>query len=188
LNDAPAVEAVGQRPEVHRKKQEWQPVREHREPRQGRRAKQLEHDPVADHMLDVVRHHRGRGRYEVNAEAAVTERGERRLRAARRAGRPRRLRGGISHRPALSPPARGRGGVSKKVPAHLRAAERQPRLRGWTGGVPATAGGVVGESLVTDHASAVKFAAPNCNSAVTALTPCFNIGVHAGRCTGVRDK
>jgi len=43
-----------------------------------------------------------------------------------------------------SPPARGRGGVSMNVPAHVRAAERTPPLCGGPGGVPAHAGGVVG--------------------------------------------
>ena len=43
-----------------------------------------------------------------------------------------------------SPPARGRGGVSRDVPAHISAAERHVASGDWPGGVPA--GGVVGDA------------------------------------------
>ena len=42
---------------AYREKQKRQPVRDHRETAQRRGMELLEHHPVADDVLDVVRHH-----------------------------------------------------------------------------------------------------------------------------------
>ena len=76
LDDATRVDAVGQRADMHREQQVGHPVRDDRESAQRRRAELLEHDPVADHMLDVVGHH---GQHVAEQEAAVmglAQRGE----------------------------------------------------------------------------------------------------------------
>ncbi len=74
LNDFPAIEAVRQRAEVDGEKQERRPVAEHGKAGEHRRVKFLIQQPVADHMLDVVRHHRQHGRDEEPAKAGVLQR------------------------------------------------------------------------------------------------------------------
>ena len=78
LDEAPRVEPVVERADRHREEQERQPVRDHREATQRRRVELLEHDPVADDVLDVVGHHRQHERHQERAEiqgAAAHRRG-----------------------------------------------------------------------------------------------------------------
>ena len=76
LDQAARVEAVGQRARQHREKQERQPVRDHREAGQGGRIELLVHHPIADHMLDVVGHHRHHVGDEMGAIARIAQGGE----------------------------------------------------------------------------------------------------------------
>ena len=69
LDEAPRVEAVVERADRHREQQERQPVRDHREAAERRRMELLEHDPVADHVLDVVGHHGEHERHQKRAKS-----------------------------------------------------------------------------------------------------------------------
>jgi hypothetical protein len=77
LDHAPRIEAVGHRAGRHRQEQERQPVRDHREAAQRGRIEAFVDHPVADHVLDVVGHHRQRREQEVRPIAAVAQGGER---------------------------------------------------------------------------------------------------------------
>ena len=61
----------------NREKQERHPVRDDREPCERRRVELLEHDPVADDVLDRVGHHQRRRAGEIAAERRVAQREER---------------------------------------------------------------------------------------------------------------
>ena len=74
LDDLAAVEAVRQRAEIDGEQQKRRPVRQHSESGKGRRLKFLIEQPVADHMLDIVRHHRQHGADEVQTKILVMER------------------------------------------------------------------------------------------------------------------
>jgi hypothetical protein len=76
LNDAARIEAIGERARVDREQQERQPVRQDGEAAQRRRLKLLEHDPIADHVLDAVSHHRQRRGEKEGAKTRVAQRGE----------------------------------------------------------------------------------------------------------------
>ena len=73
LDQAPRIEAVGQRAGPHREEQERHPVRDHREAGQLGRCELLVHHPVADHVLDAVRHHRQCVGDEVDAIARMMQ-------------------------------------------------------------------------------------------------------------------
>ena len=70
------------RPPRHREHQEGQPVGHHREATQRRRIQLLERDPVADHVLDVVGHHRQRIAEQVHPVAGMPQGGEGLMRRA----------------------------------------------------------------------------------------------------------
>ncbi len=74
LDDAAGVEPIGERAGRDRKGEERQPVRNHGETRQRRGFEFAEHHPIADDVLDVVRHHRQHIGDELRAVAAVTQR------------------------------------------------------------------------------------------------------------------
>ena len=76
LNQLPAVVAVGERAGVQREQQERQPVADDGESGERRRTKRLEHHPVADDVLDVVRRHREQVEGEIRAIGGGMERGE----------------------------------------------------------------------------------------------------------------
>ena len=86
LDEAPRVEAIVERADGHREEQERQPVRHHREPAERWRMELLEHEPVADDVLDVVRHHREHECHEVGGISGDAERAERTVRARGGAG------------------------------------------------------------------------------------------------------
>jgi hypothetical protein len=69
--------AVGERAREKREQQEGQPVRHHCNAAEQRRVELAEHDPVADHVFDIVRRHRQRGADEEHAELRQAQRGER---------------------------------------------------------------------------------------------------------------
>ena len=70
------IEAVGERARPDRKQQERQPVRDHRIAGQRRRVEFLVDHPVADDVLDRVRHHRQHGAAEIGAVAGLAQRDE----------------------------------------------------------------------------------------------------------------
>ena len=74
LDDPARVEAIGERAGGHREQQERQPVRHDGESRQGRRVEFLIQHPVADDVLDIVRHHGEHESDELGAEARVPHR------------------------------------------------------------------------------------------------------------------
>ena len=83
LNDATRIEAIGKRADGHGKHQKRQPMRHHRETRQGWRMEFLKHHPVADDVLDVVRHHRQDVGEELGTESRMTHGREGSLRGRR---------------------------------------------------------------------------------------------------------
>jgi hypothetical protein len=87
LDDPARIEAVRECTGGDRKQQERQPVRYDGEPAQGRRVKFLKYHPVADHVLDIVRHHGDHISDELGAEARVAHRRKGPLGGKRRAGR-----------------------------------------------------------------------------------------------------
>ena len=76
LDDPAGIEPVGERPGIDREQQERHPVGEHREAGERRRFELLEDDPVADHMLDIVRHHGEHRVTQIGAPAGMAERRE----------------------------------------------------------------------------------------------------------------
>ena len=87
LNEAARVEPVRQRAGGDREHQEREPVRQHRKPGQRRRVELLIQHPVADHVLDIVGHHRQHVGRELDLKAAIAERRERAVRGGRGAAR-----------------------------------------------------------------------------------------------------
>jgi len=86
LDQAARVEAVRERAGGDREQQERQPVRHDGKAGQGRRMKFLVHHPVADDVLDIVRHHREHKGRELGTEARVAHRRKGSLGGWRRAG------------------------------------------------------------------------------------------------------
>jgi len=80
LDHAAWIEAVGERARVHRKQQKRQPVRDDGEAAERGRIELAEDHPVADHVLDVVGHHRQRREQEVGTEPGVAQSRERDVR------------------------------------------------------------------------------------------------------------
>jgi len=74
LDDPARVEPIRERAGGHREQQERQPMRHDGEARQGGRVEFLEHHPVTDDVLDVVRHHGENKGDELGAEARVAHR------------------------------------------------------------------------------------------------------------------
>ena len=70
------IEAVVERARPDREQQERQPVRDHRKAAERRRLELLVDDPVADDVLDGVRHHRQHGAAEIGAVAGLAQRSE----------------------------------------------------------------------------------------------------------------
>ena len=93
------VEAVGERARPDREQQERQPVRDHRIAAERRRVEFLVDHPVADDVLDGVRHHRQHGAAEIGAIAGLAQRGEGAVRGLRHATA---LGRDILHLPAAS--------------------------------------------------------------------------------------
>jgi hypothetical protein len=91
LDDAPWVEAVGERAGGNREQQERQPMRQHGEARQGGGMELLKQHPIADDVLDVVGHHRHYVSEELGAKARMAQCREGSL------GGHRRGRGGRGH-------------------------------------------------------------------------------------------
>jgi type VI protein secretion system component VasF len=79
-------------------------VRDHGETGEALRLELLEHHPVADNVLDAVRHHRERRKREIRPETGMTERRERDVR--RRA--PLRVVAAAFHAGEATTRARGR--------------------------------------------------------------------------------
>ena len=80
LNQLAAVVAVGQAAEIDREQEKRRPMADDGEPGEHRRLKLLKQHPVADHMLDVVGHHRQHGGDKKPAVVFMLERGESDLR------------------------------------------------------------------------------------------------------------
>ena len=76
LDDAARIVAVGERARPDREQQERQPVRDHRVAAERRRLEFLVDHPVADDVLDRVRHHRQHGAAEIGAVAGLAQRDE----------------------------------------------------------------------------------------------------------------
>jgi hypothetical protein len=74
LDEPSRIEAVGERAGGDREQQERQPVRHHRKAGERGRLEFLKDHPVADHVLDVVGHHREREGEELGAEARIVQR------------------------------------------------------------------------------------------------------------------
>ena len=85
--DLPArIAAVGGGARGDREKQERHPVRDDGEAGERGRMELLEHDPVADDVLDRVRHHERRRAGEVRAEYRLPQRDERKAAQASSSG------------------------------------------------------------------------------------------------------
>ena len=76
LDDPARIEPVGERAGIDREQQERHPVGEHREAGERGRFELLEDDPVADHVLDIVRHHGEHRVTQIGAPAGMAERRE----------------------------------------------------------------------------------------------------------------
>ena len=72
LDDPARIVPVGQPADGDGKQQKRQPVRQHREAGQRRRMEFLEHHPIADHVLDVVGHHRQHVGRELRSDRTAT--------------------------------------------------------------------------------------------------------------------
>ena len=72
----PGTEPVRQRAEIDSEEQKRRPVAEHGETGEHRRVKLFIEQPVADHMLDVIRHHRQHRRHKIDAKIFVAQRRE----------------------------------------------------------------------------------------------------------------
>ena len=76
LDNLAAVESIRERAEINGKQQKRRPVAQHREAGEHRRMEFLVKQPVADDVLNAVRHHRQHGRDKVGAKIFVMQRGE----------------------------------------------------------------------------------------------------------------
>ena len=76
LDDPARVEPVGERPGIDREQEKRHPVGEHREAGERGRFELLVDHPVADHMLDIVRHHGEHRVAQIGAPAGMAERRE----------------------------------------------------------------------------------------------------------------
>ena len=74
LNHFAAIEAIGESAEVNGEEQERRPVAEHGKAGQHRRMKFLVQQPIADHVLDAVRHHCQHSGNEIHAKILVAQR------------------------------------------------------------------------------------------------------------------
>ena len=73
LDEPPYIEAIGQHAGVAAEQKIRHPMRNHGKPAQGCGVKLLEYHPVADDVLDIVRHHRDGGKRQVAPQVAVFE-------------------------------------------------------------------------------------------------------------------
>ena len=76
LDQAARIHALGQGAHRHREEQERQPVRHHGKTAQRGGVELLKHHPVADHVFDVVRHHRQRVGADMRAKVRIAPGGE----------------------------------------------------------------------------------------------------------------
>src|SRR5262245_46320725 len=68
LNDFAAIVTIGEGSKINPEEQEWRPMAQNREACQHRRLEFLIEQPIADDMLDAVRHHCQRRADEIIAE------------------------------------------------------------------------------------------------------------------------